>query len=524
MKSTHFLVLINIYLFHSFVFAQSKSVSEKWCATEGTLITNSIIQDGQRVYNGPFSFTGTRAPHEGMPKGTMIIKGTKKLGLMHGPFLMERKGAHFKGERNFNLSGELSENIMIGTWKIKSKQYNSLAFKNDKYTYDKNYTLEFNKFGQILKGTRIDNDYASQTLFQTDENGYLHGKIIDKYQEGGYLIADEEIWIHGINISKCKRDVKSNQLLGKINYLVDTSIINELNFNPVENAFVNPKYEQIKLVCKNLKDSLEAQSKLLTSLTESEDFKRSINVINEKINIETITQKLQSNLNVSSNELKLYSLKKHGEKLYHSLKNKSILKVDPKNIKDIEKITLNLKKAGQIDDKSLVYFVQMQDSISILKIDEDAYFEELPLDKKTNKSLQKLFDEKVLIADSNERNIKLKLCGIDSNYFVTQSSIEFLNKEITKNQVRLQELEREIKTFGDLEKTYTQIEMKLSNFDKELTRNKSLLAKEKRMVKIQLDREAYKYIFNDVNELGDLLDCLEIKFVYKLPLIGKLEN
>jgi hypothetical protein len=524
MKRVYVLVLIKIYLFHSFVFAQSKSVSENWCATEGTLTTNSIIHDGQRVYNGPYSFTGTRAPHEGMPKGTMIIKGNQKFGSMHGPFLMERKGAHFKGERDFSLSGELSENIMIGTWKIKSKQYNALAYKNDKYTYDKNYTLEFNKFGQILKGTRIDNDYASQTLFQTDEKGYLHGKIIDKYQEGGYLIAVEEIWIHGINISKCKRDVKSNQLLGKINYLVDTSIINELNFNPVENAFVNPKYEQIKLVCKNLKDSLEAQSKLLTSLTESEDFKRSINVINEKINIETRTQKLQSNLNVSSNELKLYSLKKHGEKLYHSLKNKSILNVDPKNIKDIEKITLKLKKAGQIDDKSLVYFVLLQDSISILKIDEDAFFEELSLDKKTTKSLQKLFDEKVLIADSNERNIKLKLCGIDSNYFVIQSSIEFLNQEITKNQVRLQELEREIKTFSDLEKTYTQIEMKLSNFDKELTRNNSLLAKEKRMVKILLDREAYKYIFNEVNELGDLLDCLEIKFVYKLPLIGKLEN
>jgi hypothetical protein len=54
--------------------------------------------------------------------------------------------------------------------------------------------------------------------------------------------------------------------------------------------------------------------------------------------------------------------------------------------------------------------------------------------------------------------------------------------------------------------------------------NKNLLAKEKKMVKIQLDREAYKSIFNEVNELGDLLDCLEIKFVYKLPLIGKLEN
>ena len=305
---------------------------------------------------------------------------------------------------------------------------------------------------------------------------------------------------------------------------MDTSLINELNFNPVENAFLNPKYEQINLICNKLKDSLEVQSKLLTSFTESEEFKRSVNVINEKINIETINQKLQSNLSVRTNELKLYSLKKNGEKLYHSLKHKSILKVDPKNIKDIEKITLKLKKAGQIDDKSLVYFVLLQDSIAILKINEDAFFEELPLDKKTNKSLQKLFDEKVLIADSNERNIKLKLCGIDSNYFVTQSSIEFLNKEITKNQVRLQELEREIKTFGDLEKTYTQIEMKLSNFDKELTRNNSLLAKEKRMVKILLDREAYKYIFNDVNELGDLLDCLEIKFVYKLPLIGKLEN
>jgi hypothetical protein len=133
-------------------------------------------------------------------------------------------------------------------------------------------------------------------------------------------------------------------------------------------------------------------------------------------------------------------------------------------------------------------------------------------------------DEKGLIVDSNETNIKLKLCGIDSNYFVIQSSIEFLNKEITKNHVRVKELVKEITSFSDLEKTYTEIEMKLSNFDKELTINKNLLAKEKKMVKIQLDREAYKSIFNEVNELGDLLDCLEIKFVYKLPLIGKLEN
>jgi hypothetical protein len=523
MKIFQALVLIKICSFSAVIFSQSNSVSENWCATEGNLTTNSTIHNGQRVYHGPYSFVGIRDPHEGMPKGTMSVKGTKKLGLMHGTFLMERKGAHFKGDRNFSMSGELFENVMIGTWKFKSKQYNSLAYNNDKFTYDKNYTLEFNKVGQIIKGTRVDNDNSTQNFFQTDENGYLHGKIVDKYKEYGYLIEEEEIWFHGIKISSWKKDVKTKVIMGQTNYFVDTNLINANNFVPIENGFTNPKFDFFNLTCQKLKDSLDIQNKLLISMKESEEFKRYNYLIDEKLNIENTLQKLQSNIDFSANDLKKYSVKKYSEKLYLLLKTTSILMVDSKIKKDIEKLIIKLKKSGQIDEKSQNYFVLQGDSISLLKIVDDASFEEIKFDKKIAKSIQKMFNEKMLYVDSNQANVKLNLSGIDSNYFIIRSKLELLNKDLEKNKEQLKQLESEKIKFIELPKLYQQIDMKFKYFENELNKNKILLEKEKRILKVKLDREAYKYIFNDVNEMGDLLDCLEIKFIYKLPLIGKLD-
>lgn len=443
---------------------------------------------------------------------------------MHGTFLMERKGAHFKGDRNFSMSGELYENVMIGTWKFKSKQYNYLAYNNDKFTYDKNYILEFNKVGQIIKGTRVDNDYSTLSFFQTDENGFLHGKIVDKYKEDGYLVEEEEIWFHGIKISSSKKDLKTKVIIGQTNYFVDTNVINASNFVPIENGFINPKFDYFNATCKNLKDSLESQNKLLISMKESEEFKRYNYLIDEKLNIENTLQKLQSNIVFNENELKKYSVKMYSEKLYHLLENKSILKSDIKIKKDIEKLFIKLKKTGQIDERGLNYFTLQGDSITLLKIYDDASFEEIKFDKHTAKSIHKMFNEKMLYVDSNQANVKLNLSSIDSNFFIIRFKLEILNKELEKTKEQLKQLELEKIKLIELPEIYQRIDMKFKYFENELNKNKILLEKEKRILKVKLDREAYKYIFNEVNELGDLLDCLEIKFVYKLPLIGKLDN
>ena len=146
------------------------------------------------------------------------------------------------------------------------------------------------------------------------------------------------------------------------------------------------------------------------------------------------------------------------------------------------------------------------------------------LDKKTNKWVQKMFIEQMLYIDSNQTKIKLKLCGIDSSFFDIRTKIELLNKEIEKNNNQLFEINSEEKKFEDLLDNYEQIDTKLKYYEIEYNKIKISLSKEKRLFKVNFDREAYKFIFNDVNEMGDLLDCLEIKFIYKLPLIGKLEN
>ena len=450
MKIIQAFIFIKICFISTLNFSQSNSVSENWCATEGTLTTNSTIHNGQRIYDGPYSFVGTRAPHEGMPKGTMMVKGTKKLGLMHGALLMERKGAHFKGDRNFSMSGELAENVMIGTWKFKSKQYNPLAYKNEKYTYDKNYILEFNKAGQIIKGTRIDNDYSLTEVFETDENGYLNGKISTKYSDGGYMVEEEEVWLHGIKISSVKRDIKTKAILGEKTTYADTAVINSANYVPSENGFKNPRFESLNKKSLRIKDSLDMQSKQLTSLMESEEYIRFNELIHEKINTDQALQKLRSDLTATNKELKLYSIKPQSEKLFHFLKSKSVLKPNTKIIKDLEKVIAKLNQSGQIDDKSQNYLVLHRDSFSILKINDDASFDELKLDKKTNKWVQKMFIEQMLYIDSNQTKIKLKLCGIDSSFFDIRTKIELLNKEIEKNNNQLFEINSEEKKFEDL--------------------------------------------------------------------------
>ena len=523
MKIIQAFIFIKICFISTLNFSQSNSVSENWCATEGTLTTNSTIHNDQRIYDGPYSFVGTRAPHEGMPKGTMMVKGTKKLGLMHGAFLMERKGAHFKGDRNFSMSGELAENVMIGTWKFKSKQYNPLAYKNEKYTYDKNYILEFNKTGQIIKGTRIDNDYSLTEVFETDENGYLNGKISTKYSDGGYMVEEEVIYLHGIKISSVKRDIKTKAILGEKTTYADTTLINSANYVPSENGFKNPRFESLNKTSLRIKDSLDLLTSRFEKAIHSEEYKNSTNIGYEKMKIEENLKKTSSNLETYNLAFDSYKVKKHSEKLYSVLKNTRILKVSADAQKDIEKILGKLKKSGQIDEKSQNYFALQGDTISLLKIDVDAFLEEIKFDNKTAKSIQKLFNEKMLYVDSNQVNVKLNLSGIDSNYFEIRSKIELTKNEVQSNKERIAQLELEKSKYNGFENTMAKLEEVYAKFESELKNNQNLLSKEKRLFKVNLDREAYKFIFNDVNEMGDLLDCLEIKFIYKLPLIGKLD-
>ena len=183
-----------------------------------------------------------------------------------------------------------------------------------------------------------------------------------------------------------------------------------------------------------------------------------------------------------------------------------------------------LKNSGQIDEKSQNYFALQGDTISLLKIDVDAFLEEIEFDNKTAKSIQKMFNEKMLYVDSNQVNVKLNLSGIDSNYFEIRSKIELTKNEVQSNKERIAQLELEKSKYNGFENTMAKLEEVYAKFESELKNNQNLLSKEKRLFKVNFDREAYKFIFNDVNEMGDLLDCLEIKFIYKLPLIGKLDN
>jgi hypothetical protein len=206
------------------------------------------------------------------------------------------------------------------------------------------------------------------------------------------------------------------------------------------------------------------------------------------------------------------------------LKNIRLLKVSLDAQKDIEKLLGKLKKSGQIDEKGQNYFTFQGDSISLFKIDIDAHYQEIKFDKKTAKSLQKMFNEKMLYIDSNQVSIKLNLSGIDSNYFEIRSKIELTKNEIENNKKRIAQLDLEKAKYTDFENTMAKLEEVYAKFESELKNNQNLLSKEKKIFKVKLDREAYKYIFDEVNELGDLFSCLEIKFIYKLPLMGKLEN
>ena len=458
--------------------AQTTTVTEKWCGTTGSLTTTTIIHEGNRVYHGAYSFNGSRPPQEGYSKGIMTIKGSRKYGLMDGDFSMTYMGGHFTGELDFKIEGKLSERVMVGTWNVKSKCRNIDAYNNDKYTYDKSYTLVFDDKGQLIAGTRKNNASGSIVKFQTDENGYLHGKQSTKFDDGGFLSEEVENYFHGILMSKEKRDVKTNQILGTIKYFADTTIVNEKNYLKNENAFNNSKYADFADKHEKLKDSLEHVNALIKQLKNSNDYiAYNENIEKKKYVYDSLgrTEQYISSLNFKVNK---YKLNENSEKLYSYLRNGIILEHSEDSKKTVDKIFSNYIESKQITAEDKCYFFNSKTGIVFIKISKDGVVSELQMDKKTLSGIEKISNASQFHEVPNQTGLILELSGLDEAYFIYKNDLDVKIAVKNELQVMLNKLRDESVKLKTIVEKISKLELLTYTLEDELSSIKNLLNSE----------------------------------------------
>jgi len=205
--------------------SQTTTVDYSWGTTQGKLTRTSIIKNGERVFNGPFTYIGK----EKSPS-TLTVKANLKNGLWDGQFSMSwicplADGFTFTG------SGKYVSDTMDGLWNFVVKGY------NEGYKINKKITLTFNR-GTVIQGEINDLIEKSTKKLNCDKNGILHGVSTWRGYENGYLIEQKDIYVHGVNTIESKKDVASGQYLIEPKALCDTSVINEKYFSAQSNCFI----------------------------------------------------------------------------------------------------------------------------------------------------------------------------------------------------------------------------------------------------------------------------------------------
>jgi len=224
-KLNHKKIIIVILMFSSFLaHSQTSTIDFYWGATSGKLTRTTKLVNGQRILDGPLSYVGKdRSP------STMTVKTNYKNGLLNGSFSLNWVFPN-DNDINFNAQGKFINDSLDGVWTFIVKGYD----KGDQM--NRKLTLTF-KHGFLLQGD-INNLLAkSQSKFNCDKTGKLHGNQIWKGYEDGYLIEEKTTYVHGIATSYSKKDLASGSYITPLKILCDTSIIKEKYYSSKFNYF-----------------------------------------------------------------------------------------------------------------------------------------------------------------------------------------------------------------------------------------------------------------------------------------------
>lgn len=232
LSALNYILLISVLLISYLGYSQTTTIDYSWGMTQGKLTRTSIIKNGERVFNGPFTYIGK----EKSPS-TMTVKANLKNGLWDGLFSMSWICTLADGF-TFTGSGKFISDTMDGQWNFVVKGYNEGVKLNKKIS------LTFNR-GTVIKGEINDLIEKSTKKFNCDKNGILHGESSWRGYENGYSIENKKIYVHGVNTIESEKDIASGQFLKEPKALCDTSVIKEKYYSVSSNTFTkdNITYE-----------------------------------------------------------------------------------------------------------------------------------------------------------------------------------------------------------------------------------------------------------------------------------------
>jgi hypothetical protein len=212
------LILMLAILFTYGAVGQTSTVDYDWGATSGKLTKTVKLIDGQRILDGPLSYSGK----DNSPS-TMTVKANYKKGLMEGPFSMSWVCPASDGF-TFTAQGKFLQDSMDGVWNFVVKGFEQGTKMNKKIT------LTF-KHGFLIQGDINDLINKSQEKFSCDKKGSLHGKCIWKGYEDGYQVEENQVYVHGVKTIYSKKDVASGTYLKQPALLCDTTVVNDKHYS-----------------------------------------------------------------------------------------------------------------------------------------------------------------------------------------------------------------------------------------------------------------------------------------------------
>ena len=220
---------IAILAFTPNYFGQLQTIDYQWGVVPGKLTRTTNIVDGQRVTNGPFSFTGNTVA---MGATTLIVKGNFKNGNYNGAFNMNWSAI---GAEAFTLSavGVFSSGLLDGLWNFKIKSWEKVSYQLVKS--NREVSLTFKK-GQLIKGSFKDLRVNNYVIFTCDEFGDMLS-FVSGSKGSGYLEEEKTDYVHGIATIESTKDVASGKYLKKPSSVTDTAILNNKNFNQQSSTF-----------------------------------------------------------------------------------------------------------------------------------------------------------------------------------------------------------------------------------------------------------------------------------------------
>jgi hypothetical protein len=515
-------VYLFLTIYTNISYSQTTSETIDWFWTTGKISRTSSIIDGNRYYDGPFSYSGKGANFP----NTMTAKGSYKKTKFDGDFILTRQGPLYGGSCEYLAKGKFIRDTFEGQWTFKSKKIIDGLTKDENYSHDKKYTINFSK-GVVLSCEKINFISNSKFLWQGDKLGFLNGSQIIEGKENGYLVKKETYYVHGIKVWSKKTDVSSGQLLGKIEYFADTSLINEQNFNYNTLTFTKPNAKSLE------KEIEQIQIKINEKTSVRDSIKMYVlslkNILSDSIKTSNkLATFIQAYDAAKKDSLKLeesirsYDANDKKIALYNLIKECKTFNKNPKLDKSFDKLKKNLVAEGKINVEEDLLFFDNSTNLITISISKDnneklSIFKVMELSAEQSKILNSIISKNKIIFDQSTDNISYQLTGLNKSYYdLIVKKSEFKDQYFKHVQDINKAKEEMLAIKNDANKIYTSMDNhkqkvnELSMLESNISKLKNEISSNSFKIKKCTYGDCciiYSY-FTDGKELGDLIEAI----------------